>query len=110
MNKSEEYQEFCKQSNWCSKSLNRDHLLFGLSAEVGEVLALFQKQLRDLGKPHTQRNNIVDLVKRDTLEDNLKLELGDVLWHLTELAREYNWTLEDLMESNIDKLRGRHGI
>ena len=36
-------------------------------------------------------------------------ELGDVLWYIATLADEFGWSLQDVAEYNILKLRKRHG-
>lgn len=70
----------------------REHALKGLMAEVGEIMALYQKQLQG----HTFD------------EGSLKLEIGDVLWMISELCDCYGWTLEEVAEANIAKLRVRY--
>ena len=34
-------------------------------------------------------------------------ELGDVLWHIAEVASDNGWSLEEIMKDNIDKLESR---
>jgi len=36
-------------------------------------------------------------------------ELGDVLWYIATLADDFGWSLQDVAEYNIQKLRNRHG-
>lgn len=70
----------------------REHALFGLSAEVGEVMGLHQKVHQ--GHP---------------MDDNaLRLELGDCLWFLAEICDVYGWTMEEIARDNIAKLRNRY--
>lgn len=38
----------------------------------------------------------------------IALELGDALWYLTEAAVALGYSLEDVMEMNIKKLRKRY--
>lgn len=70
----------------------REHALFLLGAEVGEVLGLHQK---------VHQGHPMD----DTA---LRLEIGDVLWGLAELCDVYGWQLEDIAKANIQKLRTRY--
>ena len=70
----------------------REHALKGLVAEVGEIMGLYQKRLQG----HTFD------------EGSLKLEIGDVMWMLAELCDCYGWTLEEVAEANIAKLRVRY--
>lgn len=64
----------------------------GLAGEAGEVSELIKK-----GIFHQQG---IDRVK-------MKKELGDVLWYLSGLAGQFGFTLEEIMEHNIEKLKAR---
>lgn len=64
----------------------------GLSGESGEVADLIKK-----GVFH----------QRGIDQDKLKKELGDVLWYLAALCTQFGWTLEEVMQLNIDKLKAR---
>lgn len=68
------------------------HSLYGLVSEVGEVLGLFQKQLQG----------------HELSEEHLKKELGDCLWMLAEACTACEWTLEEIAQMNIDKLKARY--
>lgn len=39
----------------------------------------------------------------------LKKEVGDVLWYSAAIANFFGWSLSEVMEENIIKLRARHG-
>lgn len=69
-----------------------DHALHGLASEVGEIHGLYQKiyQGHTLCRSHVQK------------------ELGDLLWFIAELCTAYDWTLEEIMQMNIDKLKARY--
>ena len=64
----------------------------GLTGEAGEVADLVKK-----GVYHQQG---IDKLQ-------MKKELGDVLWYLTELCSTFGFTLEEVMQHNIDKLKAR---
>lgn len=68
------------------------HLLCGLSAECGEVCGIFQKALY---------KNIPISV------EDLKSELGDVLFYIAALGMKFDTTLEELQINNIIKLKQR---
>lgn len=72
------------------------HLTLGLASEAGEVAAKFQKNIRDQGG---------DIAKLDL--DDVKKELGDVLWHVAVLADFFDMSLADVAETNIKKLASR---
>ena len=68
------------------------YLSLGLAAEAGEVADKIAKYYRG--------------DKELTLED-LRKELGDCLWFVSQFCNRYNWTLEELMQENIFKLADR---
>lgn len=65
----------------------------GIAGEAGEVLELIKKDSFH-GKPLDK--------------DNLKKEIGDVLYYVARLADEYGLQLEDIMDANIKKLQARY--
>lgn len=68
----------------------------GLMGEVGEVSEKIKKLYRDSGED-------------DNFEWRLELvkEIGDVLWYVTAIARKAGFSLQDVAEANIYKLRSR---
>lgn len=70
----------------------REHALKGMVSEVGEIMGLYQKALQ---------GHVFD-------ESALKLEIGDVLWFISELCDCYGWPFEDIARANIAKLRARY--
>lgn len=86
----EEYQNFVAMDrNYGERDLYI--MSVGLGEEAGEVLGWLKKQARD-----------GDRVLRD-----LELELGDTLYYLTKIADYHGFSLEEIMESNMDKVRTR---
>jgi len=68
----------------------------GLCGEAGEVADKVKKVLRDQGGAF-DANAL----------DGLRLELGDVLWYVSQLATELNLSLDDIAEANLAKLASR---
>jgi len=68
----------------------------GLCGEAGEVADKVKKVLRD-------RGGVFDAQTRD----DLRLELGDVLWYVAQLASELELDLEDIAVANLAKLASR---
>ncbi len=68
----------------------------GLSDETGEVLGKIKKIFRDKG----------GILDNETREE-IKKELGDVLWYLTQLSTELELSLDEIAEANIKKLYSR---
>tara|TARA_B100000287_G_C20574942_1_gene758042 strand:- start:428 stop:757 length:330 start_codon:yes stop_codon:yes gene_type:complete len=68
----------------------------GLVGEAGEVAEKIKKILRD-------KDGIYD----DFSKQEIKKELGDVLWYLSNLSFELGFTLEDVADTNLRKLDER---
>ena len=70
--------------------------VLGLTGEAGEVAEKIKKVLRD-------KNGIIS----EETRVELKKELGDVLWNLSQLDSELKISLDDVAEFNIEKLYSR---
>jgi NTP pyrophosphatase (non-canonical NTP hydrolase) len=68
----------------------------GLCGEAGEVADKVKKVLRD-------RQGTFDAA----VIDDLRLELGDVLWYVSQLASELGLDLAEIAEANLVKLASR---
>lgn len=68
------------------------HAVFGLTSEAGEVAGILQKvyQGHEFDKEH------------------IKKELGDCLWMIAEACESLGFDMEDVMQTNIDKLKARY--
>lgn len=72
------------------------HLVLGLVGESGEIAEKVKKLVRD----HDS-----DTSQFDT--EDLKKELGDVLWYIAVLANYFDIPLDDVATANIAKLASR---
>ena len=68
----------------------------GIVEEAGEVAGKFAKAVRDDCGKITEERKLA-----------IKKELGDVCWFVAELSTLLDFDLEDVMQSNIDKLTSR---
>jgi NTP pyrophosphatase (non-canonical NTP hydrolase) len=68
----------------------------GLAGEAGEVAEKIKKIIRD-------EKGVITNDKRE----EIKKELGDVLWYVSEIARQLDVSLADVAEANIAKLASR---
>ena len=89
-----EYQKLAMRT--CNISNNKKNMLyhgvFGLTSEAGEVAGLLQK---------IYQGHILD-------EEHLKKELGDCIWMISEICTAKGFNLDDVMQTNIDKLKARY--
>lgn len=68
----------------------------GLSGEVGEVLELVKKALRDEKGEFSEDRRI-----------NLRKELGDVVWYLAALCDDLGFDFSEVAGGNLEKLQSR---
>lgn len=91
--KRSEYEAYVSERS--ADDLDLNYAVIAINGEAGEVAEWYKKFV--LRKNRAQKH---------TLED-LKTELGDVLFYVTRAAQLNNWTLENLMETNKAKLDDR---
>ena len=68
----------------------------GLVGEAGEIAEKIKKALRD-NKGEIDEERL----------ENLKKELGDVLWYVAQLSTELGLSLDEVANTNIEKLQSR---
>lgn len=76
------------------KSADDIYALYNLAGEVGELLSHEAKLRRDGADINAHLENV-------------KKELGDILWCITAIAADNLLTLEEIAEANIQKLLSR---
>lgn len=69
-----------------------NYYFLGLVEEAGEVAGLRKRFLRDEGNINKEK---------------LTKELGDVLWYVAMIGKQYNISMEEVAVSNIKKLTDR---
>lgn len=72
------------------------YLTLKLNGEAGEVAEKLGKIIRDKDGQGSEDDR-----------QELKKELGDVLWYVAMLSDELNLSLEDVANTNLDKLQSR---
>ena len=65
----------------------------GLAGEAGEVADLTKKTL---------------FHRHPADRDKMIKELGDCLWYIAALCKDYDTNMEEVMQKNIDKLKARY--
>lgn len=85
------YQAFTPTTAIYPEERELEYLALGLASESGEVAGKVKKLIRD-GK--INRNEIA-------------VELGDVLWYVSQICNHFDLSLHGVIRGNIKKLAGR---
>jgi len=92
----DEYQKTAAQTALYAEKYKVIYPSLGLCGEAGEVAEKVKKLLRD-------SDGVLTAEKRE----EIKKEMGDVLWYLAALATDLGLSLTDVANSNIEKLLSR---
>lgn len=93
----EEYQkESRKTASYPKIGKNFVYPTLGVAGEAGEVAEKIKKIFRDDGGRITKKRL-----------GEIKKELGDLLWYISQTATELNLSLNDIAEDNLKKLFSR---
>lgn len=109
-----DYQERAMET--CMPSCeNFSYMMLNLVGEVGEFASKVAKAIRKehlmIGGAEGFKNMLAHqtMTKGEIMEtiELLKSEAGDILWQLAGLCEVMNWTLEEVAQTNLDKLASR---
>ncbi len=88
------YQEFTQSVALYPKEMEDAYLSTGLAAEAGELCTIYAKYFRgDFDK--------------EVLKGRASKEIGDVLWFLSQICNSLDFSLQDILEENVNKLTSR---
>jgi NTP pyrophosphatase (non-canonical NTP hydrolase) len=92
-----EYQEKAKETALYPNVGNNPYYpTLGLTGEAGEISNKVKKIMRD-------KDGAID----DETRDDIKKELGDVLWYVAAVASEFGLDMGEIAEKNYEKLKKR---
>lgn len=95
--KLKEYEEAAARTAiYPDRGNNITYPTLGLAGETGEVCEKIKKLIRDNNGEIT-----------DSFRENLRKELGDILWYIAAVAYEANISMDSIAKANIDKLASR---
>lgn len=94
--KFKDYQEKSKRTAIYPKDQAIYYLPLGLVGESGEIADKVKKVIRD------EKGKLNENTKKEITK-----ELGDVLWYLSQLATELDFSLEEIAQNNLNKLASR---
>lgn len=86
-----DYQNFCQSVR--IESADSTYAVLNLPGEVGELMSLMAKARRD--------------GRKFDYEQNVKKELGDIMWSVAIIALDHGFTLQDILDGNVSKLSAR---
>lgn len=90
------YQKLAHRTAKFPDEIGLIYTALGLNGEAGEVAEIVKKIYRDAGGEIS-----------DERREKLKLELGDVLWYISQLARILGLSFDDIAVANVNKLQDR---
>lgn len=85
-----------KTAVYPDKGNNYVYPVLGLVGEAGEVAEKIKKIIRDDGGTISPEK-----------KEEIKKELGDVLWYMAQLSTELDIEFEDVAQANLEKLLSR---
>jgi len=88
-----EYQEFVASIKRYPEQYKVLYPALGLCGEAGEVAEKVKKKFRD--------------GEKDSFKEDIRKELGDVLWYISALAGDLDITLQEIADVNKQKLEDR---
>jgi NTP pyrophosphatase (non-canonical NTP hydrolase) len=92
-----QYQENAKETAiYPNLGKNPYYPTLGLAGEAGEIANKVKKIMRD-------KDGSID----EETRDDIKKELGDVLWYVSAVASEFGLSLEEIAQKNYEKLLKR---
>lgn len=89
----DQYDEFGSRLGSSHDQLKVLHSAMGISGEAGELM--------DAVKKHVLYNKPLDV-------ENVKEELGDLLWYMALMLDQAGSSFEEVMEMNFEKLEKRY--
>lgn len=108
-----EYQE--KAMKTCMPSCdNMAYMLINLMAEIGELAGKISKPIRretvvfrdnHLTPAHLFEED--DMFEFTDMREEMAFEAGDVLWQLAGVIKRLGYTMEEIAQMNLDKLKSR---
>ncbi|MBR5850619.1 MAG: nucleoside triphosphate pyrophosphohydrolase family protein [Alistipes sp.] len=91
-----EYQEHALETAIYPADSRIIYPTLGLTGEAGEVADKVKKVIRDANKEFTPE-----------IKAELMKEIGDVLWYCATLSHDLGYSLDEVAQTNVDKLRSR---
>jgi len=90
-------------------SENFSYMFLNLVGEVGEFASKVAKHIRKGNAYISGNSNLYfnDFPELSENEKELMKEAGDILWQLSGLCTVMGWSLEDVAQMNLDKLKSR---
>jgi len=102
-----EYQKLAMRTN---DGKSKIRLAYAINENVIDVSGLLMGCLGLAG----ESGELLDLIKKMIFhgkgidEEHAKKELGDVMWYIAMIAHSFGWSLDEIFQMNVDKLKARY--
>lgn len=91
-----DYQDLAGQTAQYPAEQGMVYTVLGLASEAGELAGKLKKVIRD-------RGGVIDAADREAMA----YELSDIAWYVAMVAKELGYSLNQIAEMNVLKLRSR---
>ena len=114
-----DYQEVCKKTSKKDFNSKAEEIMtwgLGISGEAGDVAGCienleFSKKNFDIisfGNVNQSKFSIKKTFVHDKdVREGIRENLGDVLWYIGSICNFFDWSMQDILEENVAKLKQR---
>jgi len=90
-----DYQKLCKNTakKFSDKNLEIATWGLGVSGEAGDIASCIKKYYAHQNKE---------------VKDGIKENIGDMLWYTAMVCNHFNWSLDEILTANYQKLKNRY--
>jgi NTP pyrophosphatase (non-canonical NTP hydrolase) len=90
-----EYQEACKKTAKVMEDKDKEICNWGLgvAGEAGDVASCIKKEVFHENKK---------------AKDGIRENIGDMMWYVAMICNFYDWSLDDILSENLEKLNERY--
>lgn len=99
----DEYQLRAKATAKYPQDRAMEYLGLQNASEAGETAGKLAKAIRG----DYDKSGLAGAFQYDALRDDIKKELGDQLWYISEIARQFGLSLSEVAQANLNKLQDR---
>lgn len=103
--KFKQYFETVKETAQYDTSNSVIYPALGLAGETGEAVDIIKKSVR-----YQKKGEEFSLNKDKDRTEEMKLELGDIMWYWSNLVQDLGFDPYEIFQMNYDKLHKRYDV